>query len=326
MFAIVHFPERITSHLILSCHIIFSHSRLAIGVLEVNDTSKSWNDTNTQYTVLTRMCFARNDNYQLAGFSLYNVILVIMCAQYVRILQVVIRQIRDIAKNTPQFRNSPEPRDKPTNNRSPTMNTRSSFTCEPNISPGRDRNGNHLAPVERKRSSRASRGSTDGRASRGSTDGLLNRIRYSTDVNKKRWSTIALKIRDFRKELKATKTIALVFLAFCLCWLPGSIFTYIHAFSPNTIQEMSAQTKNIIFFTLLDIFPMVNTMINPIIYSFSNTQFRNAVEDIWRKMHGKSPKRGSIFVSSSASRPLSTIMDTTNNGKSARQHLLSPPV
>ena len=232
--------------------------------------------------------------------------MVIMCGQYSRILQVVIRQIRDIAKNTPKplLLDPPEQErsKKSVKQSSPSVNGKSSPSAF-RSSPTRDRyNGQH--PAEKKRGSRASRGSTD-------------KIRYS-DAGRKRWSTIALKIRDFRKELNATKTIGLVFLAFCLCWLPSAILTYIIYFKPILIKRLSLTTVNAIFYSLVDIFPMINTMINPIIYSFSNSQFRHAVNDIWRKLHGKAPKRGSIFASTQGTRLSAT-------GQSVREHLLSPP-
>ena len=40
---------------------------------------------------------------------------------------------------------------------------------------------------------------------------------------------------------------------------------------------------------------MVNTMIDPLIYSFTNTQFRKAVIDAWCKLTGRGRKH-SIFV------------------------------
>merc|ERR1712141_109314 len=119
---------------------------------------------------------------------------------------------------------------------------------------------------------------------RGSAENLVNRIRASTD---KRLTTIAIKVKDFRKEVKATKTIGFVFLAFCLTWFPAALITYINYFDKGFIDGMSRTTMLIIFYVFFDILPIINTMINPIIYSFSNTQFRSAVEDIWRRLKGR---------------------------------------
>ena len=46
-----------------------------------------------------------------------------------------------------------------------------------------------------------------------------------------------------------------------------------------------------IYYVFVEVLPLVNTMVNPIIYSFSNKQFRSAVVSVWRKLLGKAPPR-----------------------------------
>ena len=122
-------------------------------------------------------------------------------------------------------------------------------------------------------------------------------LQDSSDLlnNKKRWST-NLRKGSLHAEIKATKTVAIVYLAFCLCWLPSAIFIIITFFDDGYFMTLPKNTARAIWFTFVDILPMVNTMVNPIIYSFSNTQFRNAVQDVWRKFMGKASKRDSIFT------------------------------
>ena len=56
--------------------------------------------------------------------------------------------------------------------------------------------------------------------------------------------------------------------------------------------------RTVVWFLFVDILPMINTMLDPLIYSFSNTQFRRAVVDVWRKLRGKTRRRDSMFKSS----------------------------
>lgn len=113
--------------------------------------------------------------------------------------------------------------------------------------------------------------------------------------SKGRWST-QIRKGSLHKEVKATKSVAIVYLTFCLCWLPGAVFYAISILSPSYFGTISYETVRLLWYAFVDIFPMVNTMINPIIYSFSNTQFRNAVQDVYRKFMGKAAKRDSIFA------------------------------
>ena len=99
------------------------------------------------------------------------------------------------------------------------------------------------------------------------------------------------------KELKATKTLGVVFLAFCICWLPGTVIAIMIFLDIDYFGRMTTFHRRIIWFTFLDILPMVNTMIDPVIYSFTNTQFRRAVIDVWCKLMGKARRRDSMFIS-----------------------------
>lgn len=137
--------------------------------------------------------------------------------------------------------------------------------------------------------------------------------------NSKNKNRLSAHIRkgSLHKEMKATKSVAIVYLAFCLCWLPSAIFVLISYFNKEYFAKLDRETTYAIWFTFVDIFPMVNTMINPIIYSFSNTQFRNAVQDVWRKFMGKAAKRD-FFESmadrnSSYGRPSPLMRDYADN-------------
>jgi len=83
------------------------------------------------------------------------------------------------------------------------------------------------------------------------------------------------------KELKTTKSIAIVYVFFSMCWLPGALVVIIKLFDPTYFDMMSLRSRKIIWY-IKDILPALSMSINPIIYSFSNSQFREAVKSLWR--------------------------------------------
>jgi len=137
---------------------------------------------------------------------------------------------------------------------------------------------------------------------------------YTPDLKQKTRWPLQLKSR-LRKEIKATKTIVLVFLAFCLCWLPGAIFTIIHFCDEKFFFKLDPTTSAVLYFTFVDIFPTVSTMVNPIIYSFSNTQFRSSVEVVWRKLMKKAPPRLSIYSTSHGARVSNCTTSSTMSSR-----------
>ena len=108
----------------------------------------------------------------------------------------------------------------------------------------------------------------------------------SPDVNDK------LKKRRKRKlnrELRATKSVAIVFLAYVICWLPLYVINIILLVDTRHFLELRYNDKELFFFiyyAFVEILPAVNTMINPFIYSFSNKQFRDAFKRILAKTLG----------------------------------------
>lgn len=209
-----------------------------------------WAPATPDKPVFVNICAQDNNNYDLASFGFSAVVLLAMSVQYVNIIKVVLRQIRQIEQNTPKFQHSPDFQ------RSPIDNRRLSINMLTN------------------------------------TDQA-----HTPDLKQKsRWP---LKSR-LRREIKATKSIVLVFLAFCLCWLPGTIFIIILTFvDERFFFKMNPTTSSILYFTFVDIFPIVSTMVNPIIYSFSNAQFRCSVDELWRKLMKKAPRRLSTYSTTS---------------------------
>ena len=103
---------------------------------------------------------------------------------------------------------------------------------------------------------------------------------------------------SFRKERQATKSVAIIYIAFCVCWLPVCVITTIIHVNRNYFNALREKNKHLfltIYYLFHEAFPLVNTMLNPIIYSFSNGQFRSAVLNVARKFLGKPQRRQSQF-------------------------------
>lgn len=90
-----------------------------------------------------------------------------------------------------------------------------------------------------------------------------------------------------RRELKATKSVAIVYFTFLICFLPSAIIAIALAFNPDFMKPLSEENKAAFKFIMIGLtqtLMMSNTMLNPIIYSFSNGQFRNAFRAMYAKL------------------------------------------
>ena len=96
--------------------------------------------------------------------------------------------------------------------------------------------------------------------------------------------------RKRTRELKATKSVAIVYLAFLICWFPNLVINMIISFDQTYFPTMRKENEPLflfIFYTLVQIFPILNAMLNPIIYSFSNKHFRKGFIMVLRKLTGR---------------------------------------
>lgn len=108
----------------------------------------------------------------------------------------------------------------------------------------------------------------------------------SPDVNEK---IKKRRKRKLNRELRATKSVAIVFLAYVICWLPLYVINIILLVDKSHFLELRMNDTEVFFFiyyAFVEILPAVNTMINPFIYSFSNKQFRDAFKRILAKTLG----------------------------------------
>lgn len=90
-----------------------------------------------------------------------------------------------------------------------------------------------------------------------------------------------------KKELRATKSVAIVYIFFIVCWLPVFIVICILEFDKSFFPRMRQNNLSLFLFVwygVVQILPMISTMVNPIIYSFSNNQFKNAFKGVFRRL------------------------------------------
>ena len=93
--------------------------------------------------------------------------------------------------------------------------------------------------------------------------------------------------RRTHRELRATGTLALVYGAFVVCWLPLCILNIIIGLKKDIIIDTYRANPEL-FSTIYDVLPMLSSAINPIIYNFSNRQFRMAFKVVMYRLVGKS--------------------------------------
>lgn len=93
--------------------------------------------------------------------------------------------------------------------------------------------------------------------------------------------------RKRRREWKTTKSLAIVYGTFVICWLPSCIIVTINNIDTNFFYNFKVKNYNAFMFTFyafIEVLPVLNTALNPFIYSFSNKQFRSAFKRVLYKL------------------------------------------
>lgn len=84
----------------------------------------------------------------------------------------------------------------------------------------------------------------------------------------------ALRIgRNYAKDIKATKTIAIVIGAFVVCWMPFFVIVTLYAFEPNYDVKIEA-------YKAIKWLEYLNSFLNPIIYTCLNRTYRRAFKKL----------------------------------------------
>lgn len=104
---------------------------------------------------------------------------------------------------------------------------------------------------------------------------------------------LKVKNRKKRREIKTTKSIAIVYATFVICWLPSCIINVILFFDEKLLFNVRLHSETeflFIYYAFIEVFPILNAALNPFIYSFCNKQFNNAFKRVWRRILRKEDK------------------------------------
>ena len=92
------------------------------------------------------------------------------------------------------------------------------------------------------------------------------------------------KRRSIIRELKATKTLAIVIGTFIVCWLPFFIIMLTIQFYPKSLATLHPSAQKFVAAAFAYVLPLLNSAVNPIIYSSFNSDFRLAFKDIFLRI------------------------------------------
>ena len=96
---------------------------------------------------------------------------------------------------------------------------------------------------------------------------------------------VSLRFKENKKrarERKATKTLAIIYGAFVICWLPNCILNIASYRCPECFKSLREKNKTlfmIILITFVEVLPPLNSTMNPFIYAIFNRQFRAAFKE-----------------------------------------------
>ena len=94
-------------------------------------------------------------------------------------------------------------------------------------------------------------------------------------------------VGKLNREIKATKTVAIIYLSFLISYLPSCVINGIIFVDPKYFPNLKSKNKlliHVIFYIFVEVLPIISTAADPLIYSFLDKNFRNEFKGIIYRM------------------------------------------
>lgn len=121
-----------------------------------------------------------------------------------------------------------------------------------------------------------------------------------------------------QKEVRATKTLAIIYGSFLICWLPVTIISITSKYYPNEFRNFRLKQPvlfEFIFSTFVKVLPALNSTLNPFLYIVFNKKFQHELKKLYKVYGRPTPSPSSI----SRLFGVDGCSDTTN-GPSSKMH------
>lgn len=148
---------------------------------------------------------------------------------------------------------------------------------------------------------------------------LFIAMKQAAAISKFNVSKKKIRRRRLNSEAKAAKTVAAVFFAYIICWVPHIVIVIMNYWTPDVIMsfhQRSTSTYDIVTTIIHNILPPINSCINPFIYFIFGAQFRVAFKDLYCKLLNK-PRHSFMYGNDNQLSQNRSLMESNgDNGSS----------